>query len=26
MQFRFGRDYDFLETLADAIVHGVGVV
>lgn len=24
--FRYGRTYDFHETLADAIVHGVGVV
>lgn len=25
-QFRFGRDYDFHEILADGIVHGIGVV
>ncbi|MDB6178079.1 hemolysin III family protein [Paracoccus sp. Z330] len=25
-QFRFGRDYDFGELLADGIVHGLGVV
>lgn len=25
-QFRYGRDYDFHETLADAVVHGIGVV
>ncbi|WP_207103051.1 PAQR family membrane homeostasis protein TrhA [Paracoccus shandongensis] len=25
-QFRFGRQYDFYEVLADGIVHGIGVV
>lgn len=25
-QFRFGRDYDFTEMLADGIVHAIGVV